>query len=149
MCKDFFGVSERKLRNATFTGGVNNFSVPLLVGLEGNHNNNDDDNGDDDDEKNDDGNVVGDHDDLAGDHDVLGEVRTARIFKLLLNVLAPVAHLVRGPFVAMLMFGKENQQRGRIVDKPSKCSIRSFPSVLRIMPQFSGTETMTIDHENM
>ena len=92
--KTLFGVSQRKFRNATFTGGVNNFSVPLLVGLEGNHNNNDDDNGDDDDEKNDDGNVVGDHDDLAGDHDVLGEVRTARIFKLLLNVLAPVANLI-------------------------------------------------------
>ena len=80
---------------------------------------------------------------------MLGEVRTARIFKLLLNVLAPVAHLVRGPFVAMLMFGKENQQRGRIVDKPSKCSIRSFSSVLIIMPQFSGSKTTTIDQENM
>ena len=41
----------------------------------------------------DDGNV-GDYDDLTGDHNVLGEIRTARIFKLLLNVLAPVAHLV-------------------------------------------------------
>ena len=91
--KTLFGVSERKLRNATFTGGVNNFSVPLLVGLAGDHNN-DDDNDDDDDEKNDDGNVVGDHDDLAGDHNVLGEVRTAWIFELLLNVLAPVAHLI-------------------------------------------------------
>ena len=56
--------------------------------------NNDDDNGDDDDEKNDDGNVIVDHDDLAGDHDVLGEVTTARISELLLLVLAPVAHLV-------------------------------------------------------
>ena len=89
-----FGFSQRKFRNATFTGGVNNFSVPLLVGLEGNHNNNDDDNGDDDDEKNDDGNVVGDHDDLAGDHDVLSEVTTTGISEPLLDVLAPVAHLV-------------------------------------------------------
>ena len=94
--KNFFGVSERKLRNATFTGGVNNFSVPLLVGLAGDHN---DDYGDDD-ERKDNGNVVGDDnddegdDDLAGDHDVLGEVRTAWIFELLLNVLAPVAHLI-------------------------------------------------------
>ena len=87
-------MKKSQIGHLTFTRSVNNFSVPLLVGLEGNHNNNDDDNGDDDDEKNDDGNVVGDHDDLAGDHDVLGEVRTARIFKLLLNVLAPVAHLV-------------------------------------------------------
>ena len=93
MCRDFVWSFEKKLRNVTFTGGVNNFSVPLLVGLAGDHNN-DDDNGDDDDEKNDDGNVVGDHDDLAGDHNVLGEVRTARIFKLLLNVLAPVANLI-------------------------------------------------------
>ena len=91
--KTLFGVSEKKFISATFTGGVNNFSVPLLVGLAGDHNN-DDDNGDDDDEKNDDGNVIVDHDDLAGDHDVLGEVRTAWIFELLLNVLAPVAHLV-------------------------------------------------------
>ena len=51
--KTFFGVSERKLRNATFTGGVNNFSVPLLVGLAGDHN---DDYGDDD-ERKDNGNV--------------------------------------------------------------------------------------------
>ena len=80
--KNFFGVSEKKFRNATFTGGVNNFSVPLLVGLAG------------DDEKKDEGNVIVDHDDLAGDHDVLGEVRTAWILELLLNVLAPVAHLI-------------------------------------------------------
>ena len=93
MCKDFVWSFERKFISATFTGGVNNFSVPLFVGLEGNHNNNDDDDGDDD-EKNDDGNVIVDHDDLAGDHDVLGEVRTAWIFELLLNVLAPVAHLI-------------------------------------------------------
>ena len=87
---------ERKLRNATFTGGVNNFSVPLLVGLAGDHN---DDYGDDD-ERKDNGNVVDDDnddegdDDLAGDHDVLGEVTTARISELLLDVFAPVAHLV-------------------------------------------------------
>ena len=80
--KTLFGVSEKKFRNATFTGGVNNFSVPLLVGLAG------------DDEKKDEGNVIVDHDDLAGDHDVLGEVRTAWILELLLNVLAPVAHLI-------------------------------------------------------
>ena len=81
--------------NLTFTRSVDNFSVPLLVGLAGDHNN-DDDHGDDDDEKKDDGigNVIVDHDDLAGDHDVLGEVRTAWIFELLLNVLAPVAHLI-------------------------------------------------------
>ena len=35
-----------------------------------------------------------DGNDLAGDHDVLSEVRTARIFELLLNVFAPVAHLL-------------------------------------------------------
>ena len=88
MCRDFVWSFEKKLRNVTFTGGVNNFSVPLLVLLARDHN---DDDGDDD-ERKDDGNV-GD-DDLAGDHDVLGEVRTARIFKLLLNVLAPVANLI-------------------------------------------------------
>ena len=82
-----------QMGHLTFTRSVNNFSVPLLVGLPGDHNNDDDDDGDDDGKK-DDGNVVGDHDDLAGDHDVLGEVRTARIFKLLLNVLAPVANLI-------------------------------------------------------
>ena len=37
--KTLFGVSERKFRNATFTGGVNNISIPLLVGLAGDHNN--------------------------------------------------------------------------------------------------------------
>ena len=55
MCKDFVWSFERKFISATFTGGVNNFSVPLFVGLEGNHNNNDDDDGDDDtDDDNDD-----------------------------------------------------------------------------------------------
>ena len=95
MCKDFVWSFERKFISATFTGGVNNFSVPLLVGLAGDHNN-DDDHGDDDDEKKDDGigNVIVDHDDLAGDHNVLGEVRTAWIFELLLDVLAPVANLI-------------------------------------------------------
>ena len=88
MCKDFVWSSERRFRNATFTGGVNNFSVPLLVLLARDHN---DDDGDDD-ERKDDGNV-GD-DDLAGDHDVLGEVTTTGISEPLLDVLAPVAHLV-------------------------------------------------------
>ena len=46
-----FGVSQRKFRNATFTGGVNNFSVPLLVGLAGDHNNDDDDGDGDADER--------------------------------------------------------------------------------------------------
>ena len=86
--KTLFGVSQRKFRNATFTGGVNNFSVPLLVLLARDHN---DDDGDDD-ERKDDGNV-GD-DDLAGDHDVLSEVTTTGISEPLLDVLAPVAHLV-------------------------------------------------------
>ena len=42
MCRDFVWSFEKKLRNVTFTGGVNNFSVPLLVGLAGDHNNDDD-----------------------------------------------------------------------------------------------------------
>ena len=53
MCRDFVWSFEKKLRNVTFTGGVNNFSVPLLVGLAGDHN---DDYGDDD-ERKDNGNV--------------------------------------------------------------------------------------------
>ena len=52
--KTLFAVSERKFRNSTFTGGVNNFSVPLLVGLAGDHNNDDDVDGDDDDGDDDD-----------------------------------------------------------------------------------------------
>ena len=88
MCRDFVWSFEKKLRNVTFTGGVNNFSVPLLVLLARDHN---DDDGDDD-ERKDDGNV-GD-DDLAGDHDVLSEVTTTGISEPLLDVLAPVAHLV-------------------------------------------------------
>ena len=48
-----------------------------------------DDDGDYSDDDGDDGN------DLTGDHDVLSEVRTARIFELLLDVFAPVAHLLQ------------------------------------------------------
>ena len=49
---------------------------------------------DDDGDYSDDDVYDDDWNDLAGDHDVLSEVRTARIFELLLNVFAPVAHLL-------------------------------------------------------
>ena len=93
--------------NLTFTRSVDHFSVPLLVGLASGQNDDDDDYIDDDDNDGDDDDGDGDDDDysdddvddddgndLTGDHDVLSEVHTARIFELLLDVLAPVAYLL-------------------------------------------------------
>ena len=94
--------------NLTFTRSVDNFSVPLLVGLASGHNDDDGDYIDDDDNDGDDDNGDGDDDDdddddvddddgndLTGDHNVLSEVHTTRISELLVNVFAPVAYLLQ------------------------------------------------------
>ena len=83
--------------NLTFTRSVDNFSVPLLVGLASDHNDDDDDYIDDDDNDDDcsDDDVDDDDgNDLTGDHNVLSEVHTTRISELLVNVFAPVAYLL-------------------------------------------------------
>ena len=81
--------------NLTFTRSVDNFSVPLLVGLASGQNDDDDDYIDDDGDYSGDDIDDDDGNDLTGDHDVLSEVCTPRIFELLLDVLAPVAYLLQ------------------------------------------------------
>ena len=87
-----------QIGHLTFTRSVDNFSVPLLVGLASGQNDDDDDYIDDDDNDGDySGDDIDDDDgnDLTGDHDVLSEVHTAQIFELLFDVFAPVAYLLQ------------------------------------------------------
>ena len=91
-------MKKSQIGSLTFTRSVDNFSIPLLVGLASDdHSDDDGDYGDDDvddddhdysDDDFDDGN------DLTGDHDVLSEVCTTRIFEHLFDVFAPVAYLL-------------------------------------------------------